>query len=97
MNLCVNARDAVPDGGTITLSAQNVTLDEAYMRMHLEARPIGYVVLKVEDTGTGMAPGVSEKIFDPFFTTKEMGKGTGQNSRRGGRHGGACPIRGTEI
>ena len=77
MNLCVNARDAMPEGGILTLSAENVELDETYARMHIEARPIRYVVLKVEDTGTGMAPGIVEKIFDPFFTTKEPGKGTG--------------------
>jgi PAS domain S-box-containing protein len=77
MNLCVNARDAMPEGGILTLSAENVELDETYARMHIEARPIRYVVLKVEDTGTGMAPGIVEKIFDPFFTTKELGKGTG--------------------
>jgi hypothetical protein len=77
MNLCVNARDAMPEGGILTLSAENVELDETYARMHVEARPIRYVALKVEDTGTGMAPGIIEKIFDPFFTTKEPGKGTG--------------------
>jgi two-component system cell cycle sensor histidine kinase/response regulator CckA len=73
MNLCVNARDAMPDGGKLTLSAENVQLDETYARMHIEAKPIQYVVLKVEDTGTGMAPGILEKVFDPFFTTKEPG------------------------
>jgi PAS domain S-box-containing protein len=77
MNLCVNARDAMPYGGWLTLSASNVQLDEAYAQMNIEAKPIRYVVLKVEDTGTGMPPGVLEKIFDPFFTTKEVGKGTG--------------------
>ena len=77
MNLCVNARDAMPDGGWLSLSASNVQLDEAYAQMNIEAKPIRYVVLKVEDTGTGMSPGVLEKIFDPFFTTKEVGKGTG--------------------
>ena len=77
INLCVNARDAMPEGGILTLSAENVELDETYARMHVEARPIRYVVLNVEDTGTGIAPGIVEKIFDPFFTTKEPGKGTG--------------------
>jgi PAS domain S-box-containing protein len=77
INLCVNARDAMPEGGVLTLSADNVQLDETYARMHIEAKPIRYVVLKVEDTGTGMPPGIVEKIFDPFFTTKGSGKGTG--------------------
>jgi hypothetical protein len=77
MNLCVNARDAMPDGGLLTLSASNIQLDETYAQMNIEAKPIRYVVLKVEDTGTGMPAGVLEKIFDPFFTTKEPGKGTG--------------------
>jgi PAS domain S-box-containing protein len=77
MNLCVNARDAMPDGGWVAVSAENVSLDETYAKMNVEARPIDYVVLKVEDTGTGMPPSVLEKMFDPFFTTKEPGKGTG--------------------
>ncbi len=77
MNLCVNARDAMPDGGWLTVSAENISLDETYAKMNIEARPIRYVVLKVEDTGTGMPPSVLDKIFDPFFTTKEPGKGTG--------------------
>ena len=77
MNLCVNARDAMPSGGELTISAANIQLDEAYAKMNIEAKPIRYVVLTVEDTGTGMPPGVKERIFDPFFTTKEPGKGTG--------------------
>lgn len=77
MNLCVNARDAMPDGGWLTVSAENVSLDETYAKMNIEARPIRYAALKVEDTGTGMPPMVLEKVFDPFFTTKEPGKGTG--------------------
>jgi two-component system cell cycle sensor histidine kinase/response regulator CckA len=77
MNLCVNARDAMPDGGRLTVSAEAIHLDETFARMHIEARPIDYVVLKVEDTGAGMTPAVLEKIFEPFLTTKEPGKGTG--------------------
>jgi len=77
MNLAVNARDAMPNGGWLTISAENVQLDEAYAQMNIEARPVRYVVLMVEDTGTGIPAGALEKIFDPFFTTKEPGKGTG--------------------
>jgi two-component system cell cycle sensor histidine kinase/response regulator CckA len=77
MNLCVNARDSMPNGGRLGLSAEAVHLDETYSRMHVEAQPIDYVVLKVEDTGHGIPPGLVEKIFEPFFTTKEVGKGTG--------------------
>lgn len=77
VNLCVNARDAMPSGGTLTIRARNEDVDEAYARTHVEAEPGPYVVLSVEDTGAGMGPVVLEKIFDPFFTTKETGKGTG--------------------
>ena len=77
LNLCVNARDAMPNGGKLTVSAENLTLDAHYAGMNLEARPGSYVLIQVEDSGTGMPPGVVEKIFDPFFTTKELGKGTG--------------------
>lgn len=77
INLCVNARDAMPNGGTLTLSASNKTLDEHFAGMHIEANPGPYVIIQVDDNGTGMPPHVVERIFDPFFTTKELGKGTG--------------------
>ncbi len=77
LNLCVNARDAMPDGGRLTLTAANKMIDAQFASMHSEARPGVYVVFQVADTGAGMAPDVVEKIFDPFFTTKEVGKGTG--------------------
>jgi PAS domain S-box-containing protein len=77
LNLCVNARDAMPNGGTLTIAAENVHLDEHYAAMSPEAHPGAYSVLQITDTGTGMPPAIIEKIFDPFFTTKEIGKGTG--------------------
>jgi len=77
LNLCVNARDAMPNGGKLTISAENVTFDEHYAGLNIEATAGPYICLQVEDTGTGMPPDIIEKIFDPFFTTKEIGKGTG--------------------
>ncbi len=77
MNLCVNARDAMPMGGRITITARNQLLDENEARANPEAKPGPYVVLSVEDTGTGIPPTILDKIFDPFFTTKEVGIGTG--------------------
>ncbi len=77
LNLCVNARDAMPTGGRLSIELEEVVLDEIGARMNLEARPGSYVVLQVEDTGTGIPQEIRDKIFDPFFTTKEVGKNTG--------------------
>lgn len=77
MNLCVNARDAMPQGGTLTLAAQNAVVDEVFAAVLPDASPGDYVCLSVSDTGTGIAPAHMERIFDPFFSTKEPGKGTG--------------------
>ncbi|MDZ8240026.1 MAG: PAS domain S-box protein [Nostoc sp. ChiQUE01a] len=77
MNLCVNARDAMPQGGTLNISAENFHVDENYARMILEAKVGDYVVITVSDTGCGMPQEVLERIFEPFFTTKQQGQGTG--------------------
>ena len=77
LNLCVNARDAMPDGGTLTIDAENIYLDEHYTRMNIDAHVGNYIVITVSDTGIGIPNDIREKIFYPFFTTKEVGKGTG--------------------
>ncbi len=77
LNLCVNARDAMPDGGTLALSADNVELDEAFAAQCPEAVPGAYVCVTVADTGSGIPPAVLDRIFEPFFTTKSFGQGTG--------------------
>ena len=77
LNLCVNARDAMPNGGMLKLSVENLMLDDQCAGMMVGAKPGPYIHMLVEDNGTGMPPDVVERVFEPFFTTKELGKGTG--------------------
>lgn len=77
MNLIVNARDAMPNGGSLNISAENLWIDRNYACMHVDARVGPYILITIADSGTGIKPEIMERIFDPFFTTKELGKGTG--------------------
>lgn len=77
LNLCVNARDAMPDGGVLEVSAEEISVDDHYAAMNPDTTPGHYLALKVADSGVGIAKQDLDKIFDPFFTTKELGKGTG--------------------
>ncbi|AFY56369.1 PAS domain S-box [Rivularia sp. PCC 7116] len=77
MNLVVNARDSMPEGGTLSIEAENKFIDESYAKMNIEAQVGSYVLVTIADTGIGISPQIIDRIFDPFFTTKQVGEGTG--------------------
>jgi PAS domain S-box-containing protein len=106
LNLCLNARDAMPGGGVLTISAESRTIDESYAAIYPDASAGQYICIRVEDTGIGMTPEILEKAFDPFFTTKSLGKGTGLGLSTAlgivKSHGGFIethsePMKGTKI
>src|SRR5207302_8376944 len=74
LNLALNARDAMPDGGKLVIETASVVLDENYAKMHGDVRPGEYAMIAVSDTGTGILPGILDKVFNPFFTSKGPGK-----------------------
>ena len=77
MNLCINARDAMPEGGLLTITADNMSIDESFVRTNIDAKVGSFVLVTIADTGTGISPEIIDRIFEPFFTTKEFGTGTG--------------------
>ncbi len=77
LNLALNARDAMPDGGKLIIETGSAVLDENYAAMHSDVRPGSYAMIAVSDTGTGIPADMLDKVFNPFFTSKEPGKGTG--------------------
>jgi PAS domain S-box-containing protein len=77
MNLCINARDAMINGGTLAISARNSTIDSSHLKIHVDAKIGDYLTIEIVDTGSGMPPAILDRIFEPFYTTKELGKGTG--------------------
>ncbi|WP_310488967.1 ATP-binding protein [Chamaesiphon sp. VAR_69_metabat_338] len=106
MNLCVNARDAMPNGGELTIMAENIILTDEYRQLHPDALGGAYVAITVADTGVGIPPELIERIFEPFFTTKPIGKGTGLglstvrtivNNHQGFVHVSSQLDRGTEF
>lgn len=77
MNLCINARDAMPQGGTLKITATNTVVDRSYVQMNLDAKVGSYITITISDTGVGITPEILDRIFEPFFTTKPIGQGTG--------------------